>query len=157
MNKDRLLTLANWLDRVDPERFCMSTWASKHECGTTACAMGHACDVPEFKALGLKLMWNQTAGVSFDTAHVVFPDSNGGAARIDMSAAKALFDINDTQAEYLFASETEAGEHRGDETPQIVAERIRGLVADPLYIPDSYFADDYDDTYWYEDPPESVQ
>lgn len=134
MRADRLLRLADWLDRVDPERFYMCTWAQKDECGTTACAMGHACDIPEFKALGLRLDWSQRV------AHVSFPGPTDTRV-VDMSAAQRLFDIEEVQAMYLFASETEAGDTRADETPKDVAKRIRELVANPMHIPDDYFAD----------------
>jgi hypothetical protein len=36
------LTLADILDNVDEDAFDMGYWVSKTECGTTACALGHA-------------------------------------------------------------------------------------------------------------------
>lgn len=49
MNVERLSALADWLDKVDPKRFDLANW----KYGTTACAVGHACDIPGFRKAGL--------------------------------------------------------------------------------------------------------
>lgn len=58
---DRLLRLAEFLDRVPENRFDFSRWIGEGwegdpaMCGTTACAIGHACFMPEFRKLGATL------------------------------------------------------------------------------------------------------
>lgn len=58
----RLLRLAEYLRSVPDEQWDYSVWYSKVEytsspnvCGTTACALGHACMMPEFRKLGARL------------------------------------------------------------------------------------------------------
>lgn len=62
--KQRLQTLANFLRTCAPEKFDLENWRSAphtlsptdedlNTCGTTACAVGWACSMPEFKAEGL--------------------------------------------------------------------------------------------------------
>lgn len=65
MNKERLQTLADFLKTPLPqEKFDIESWRSglnttdrglrAVSCNTVACAVGWACAIPEFKALGLK-------------------------------------------------------------------------------------------------------
>ena len=75
MNKERLLKLAEFLENLAPERFNLSSWR-EHDgddtdsvsdeqlweggCGTTGCAVGWACAMPEFQAEGL--YWDKGEG-----------------------------------------------------------------------------------------------
>lgn len=52
---DRLLKLADYLETVRDERFSIQHWSQETSCGTTCCAVGHACSIPEFRELGLGL------------------------------------------------------------------------------------------------------
>lgn len=52
MKAERLLRLAEFLDTIPAERFDLSSWVGD---GTTACAMGWAATMPEFRELGLKI------------------------------------------------------------------------------------------------------
>lgn len=58
----RLLVLAEFLDKLPPERFEYSHWiaddgsATKTSCGTSGCALGWAASMPEFQALGLEIV-----------------------------------------------------------------------------------------------------
>ncbi len=59
---DRLLLLADFLDKLPPERFNYAAWVGHDwkemedlSCGTTACALGWAATMPEFRKLGLRL------------------------------------------------------------------------------------------------------
>lgn len=68
MNKERLQALANVLREVPDANFDLETWrytpgsgenatdvqVLSHNCGTTACAIGWACAMPEFQAQGLR-------------------------------------------------------------------------------------------------------
>lgn len=53
MHKERIERLITHLENdVKDEKFDISHW----ECGFTACAIGHACRIPEFAKAGLHLM-----------------------------------------------------------------------------------------------------
>ena len=82
----RLQTLADFLKTVEPERFDLDYWRNrpdldnllrvdaddsaaivtdeelKNECGTTACAIGWACTIPEFQQSGLIYKVDSTGG-----------------------------------------------------------------------------------------------
>lgn len=51
MNIIALALLAQHLDTVDESRFCLHTW----DCGTTACAIGHAVNVPYIRDSGFQM------------------------------------------------------------------------------------------------------
>lgn len=62
IHAERLLRLAEFLETVPKERFDLSSWVGEDwggkqdlSCGTTACAMGWAATMPEFRELGLKI------------------------------------------------------------------------------------------------------
>lgn len=113
----RLLKLADHLETVPRQRFNMSTWS----CGTSACAMGHACEIPAFKRLGLEI------GIMFGSPLPVLPSGKEG-----FGAAVELFGITHTDAYALF-KEQFAGRPTpknlaGKDTPKVVARRIRKFV-----------------------------
>ena len=69
MNADLLLDLANFLDKLPPERFKYNDWVGKDwggkldlSCGTTACALGWATQIPSIAAKGLRLAQNLVSG-----------------------------------------------------------------------------------------------
>jgi hypothetical protein len=61
LHADRLYRLADYLYVLETKKFNFTSWVNgffeedKLECGTTACALGHAATMPEFRALGLRL------------------------------------------------------------------------------------------------------
>ncbi len=66
----RLLKLAAFLKRLPPKRFDYLNWVGDDwqgkpdlSCGTTACALGWACAMPEFKRSGMKLSLTHYQGV----------------------------------------------------------------------------------------------
>jgi hypothetical protein len=140
MNIERLLRLADYLETVNPETFNMRTWGSRNECGTTACAMGHACDIPEFKELGLKLVWPE---LDHHTAQIEFPCPRRNITRVGIGAAQAFFDLDSEQACFLFAGQTDAGFNREDETPLQVVARLRTFVEKDGEIEDDYYPQDF--------------
>jgi hypothetical protein len=89
----RLLLLADFLEKLPPERFNYGEWVGKDwggkqdlSCGTTACALGWACTMPEFQALGLKFRSDEyrpgpepsVAGMNVrNTIMCLFGDRNG--------------------------------------------------------------------------------
>ncbi len=115
MSAKRLLTLADHLDTVPKREFDMAYW----KCGTTACAIGHACSIPSFRRAGLKLVGAQIYddGAPYIQHYPEFDDEVG------FDAAANFFDIDDREAESLFG-------YREPETPKRVAKRIRKFIAD---------------------------
>jgi len=91
MKAMRLLILANYLETLPDERFFMGSWFN--DCGTTACAMGHATNIPQFRDLGLTTV---KCSLTVDTAIPVFDGRRG------FQAAMAFFDINYDDAIHLF-------------------------------------------------------
>lgn len=112
---DRLLRLADHLEAVPPERFNLGEWES--ECGTVACAIGHACRIPEFQAAGLALL----PGDQWDEPYPAFGDYAG------FNAAASFFGIEDLDALHLF----DPDEYEDDDATQAsaVVARIRAFVA----------------------------
>ena len=62
----RLLKLADFLQKLSPERFDINDWVgygwkgeSDLSCGTVACGLGWATTIPEFRKLGLKMFQNK--------------------------------------------------------------------------------------------------
>lgn len=149
MNIERLNTLADFLDTITPEderaaQFNMNYWANLEghsesadgvdgiTCGFTACALGWATAIPEFKQAGLRLEITDygSADVRFDGEYAT-------------SASMLFFGISRAESHKLFMPDledypefksTEDGE--GIEgwyekiTPQMVATKIRELVAE---------------------------
>ena len=111
MNKERLTKLAEHLRTVSPENFNMENW----QCGTAACAVGHACMIPEFNSQGLTL----TSGGS-PTVPSYERDTGWS---IGWTAVRDFFDLG-AEAMELFAFESYQAAPTADE----VADRIMRLV-----------------------------
>jgi hypothetical protein len=131
--KRRLLKLADFLDKLPPERFDFGTWGDVRDgksgqdaleeaelCGTTACALGWAPALPFAKKLGIKLQVSETQfGKSFATF-----TKNGRRISPDR-VAKVLFGIGGDAMSYIFHNSV----LNGDGTAQEVATGIRAFVA----------------------------
>lgn len=117
MNTERLTTLANYLESVPEERFFMNQWASDPECRTAGCAIGHACQIPEFKKAGLELI--RVSGYLIP-AYGDF---------IDWGAVAAFFDITGNEAESMFLPSRYVRSKGRLIKPTEVVTRIRALVA----------------------------
>jgi hypothetical protein len=115
LQKKRLLELATYLETtVHPYNFDMKVWHKKSpSCGTTACALGHACMIPRFKRLGLRLKesdsWSSLSSPSYK--------ENEG-----LKAAEKFFGLTSNEAERLFREGPE------NETPGAWAFGIRQFV-----------------------------
>jgi len=92
-------------------------------CGTVACAVGHAALIPEFQALGLKLVRDVTPEPS---AFGAMPFFDG---KVGWAAVHAFFDIDQDWADYLFMRT----HYEGSPSPLQVAVRIREVIADELH------------------------
>lgn len=116
MNTERLLRLANHLEQVvapHPGTFDLGSW--KNECGTTYCAVGHACSIPELRAIGLRLSPSAEKGE-------FYPEFNGLEG---WCAVEVVFDLTSKEAYDLFSSDS----YLKGTKPTDVARRIRDLVA----------------------------
>lgn len=123
MNRERLETLADFLDTVDQTKFNLAVWYvgfvpedftadAFSGCGTVACAFGWACTIPEFQAAGLRM--NPMGEPSLDGA-------------TGFLAAQRFFEIDGETALHLFASSEY--QLRDLRDPTAVADRIRELLA----------------------------
>jgi hypothetical protein len=111
MNRERLQQMVTMLRGLPLEgevAFNLETW----NCGTSACAVGHACLNPVFEDQGLQ--WD---AILFDP---VYEGSCG------WSAVEQFFDISAPKAEWLFADwRYPTG---GDTSPDEVASRIESFL-----------------------------
>ncbi len=117
MNRHRLEVLSKFLRTVPVEEFDIETWRSP--CGTTACAVGWACTIPEFKEAGLLLRADDDG-----LFEPVFLTPNGEL--IDWIAVENFFDITRWAALSLFHYDAYA---EFDLTPSDVADKIDTLLA----------------------------
>lgn len=119
MNKERLLKLAEFLETSVPnEEFDLGSW----RCGTTACAVGWACTMPEFTQQGL--VWST---MEDDFASPYYKDQVTGKEFSGWNAVGKFFlgVEKDYMLKYnLFAPDF----YPSNPTPQMVAARIRQTV-----------------------------
>lgn len=157
MHKERLLALAEYLEGVDPQRFNLASWASptdpdkqleqfivrdEHDrvigyqratCGFTACAVGHAVAVPMLREAGLGLRFQRMplyGQSTFAIPTLTVPTDIEGETQVfeDWEAVEELFDIDITDAHYLFSPDSY--DYSQLRNPKVVAERIRATVAE---------------------------
>ena len=132
-----------------PTRFNLKSWASP--CGTQACACGLMAMQPEAQAEGLTLeKFSTTAMVQYGH-EVVFQNLRycppgelkecqvGPCAlalgEVGMYAARAYFDIESHQAEWLFNPDAYSPDEReGPKAARAVAQRVRELVAEKVAV-----------------------
>lgn len=119
----RLLVLAEFLEtKVPASAFDLSDW----NCGTSACAVGWATTIPEFRLLGLRLRTDK--GQSH--LYPILWESGTLAPLIGWDAVCVIFDINEFQADGLF----EIGSYEELPTPRSVAANIRTFVAEQAKV-----------------------
>ena len=132
--KRRLLKLASFLDALPPEKFNYRRWTYNPKtregislddlnvCGTTACALGWATSIKEFKDLGLSLdtTWYHPCLIS------------GGDK---YAAGNKIFGLDTYEFEYLFYPCNPSLDHGnlpdaplGNATAKEVAEHIRNFI-----------------------------
>jgi len=118
MNKARLLKLAEFLKTVSPKHFHMNSFSdcvgsdepfNIKACGSTACALGWATQIPSFKRAGFRQR-------NEDSFEPVFQGQTG------FSAAGNFFDIPEDDAIGLFGTDVTA------RTPKAVARSIIRFV-----------------------------
>ena len=86
------------------------------DCGTVACAVGHACLLPEFNELGLKF------GKDWDPIYEV----EGKVTSNSWAAVSDFFDIKHRAAEWIFDEYSYNDEC--EVTPLMVADRIAEMI-----------------------------
>lgn len=134
----RLLRLAQFLHelprhRFNYETFVGSRWEGAQDlsCGTTACALGWAATMPEFRRLGLRLL-RVTENGAGSVTHTSLKDTYKSDEPFE--AASIVFGINTDEAIYLFAPGVDGdrglkSSPSGGATPKQVAAHIRQFVA----------------------------
>lgn len=124
MKKDRLLRLADKLEETGPYegekltkdmRFNLDSWC---QCGTVACAVGHAAYDEWFRRRGLKL---ETYDLDYGLKVPVYQEWR------DDEAVEEFFDIGAHAVEQLFYAQ--AYPAQSGTRPKTVAKRIREFVA----------------------------
>ena len=131
---DRLNTLADFLDSLDPKRFDYLVFADNkdytshtaiyqedtnilvNECGSVGCALGWATTIPEFQALGLNMR-------DFSPSYQCYNGFSAGMAFFGLASNEALFLFNSGNRMLGWESPIETA------TPKEVAAHIRMFLA----------------------------
>lgn len=132
MNKThakRLLKLADHLDTLPRKEFDFGTWSQVQSCGTTACALGHACTMPAFRRLGAKLVldWVESEDSKFLRPTLSGQEDEAGVYEV----SNTLFGLNYDEVERLFYPGNAFHGYSGlgeNATPKQVARHIRKFV-----------------------------
>lgn len=127
----RLLKLARILRDVPRKQFNMHSWynvledAHGYACGTTVCAVGHACEDPGFRRAGLHLIETSSRWSKIPALRVP------GVVRVieDWPAVIAFFDLSGAEAKYLFVADGV------NNTPKQVAKKIERFVLGQETLP----------------------
>jgi hypothetical protein len=128
----RLLKLASHLETIPRKEFYIGSWQELDEskCGTTACALGHACFMKEFKRIGLSMKITGNKLTGYNSLPVFKPtlaeDKKicGSKKQHGYHAAEALFGLSYDEADSLFSSDS----YNKNVTPKTVAKKIRRFV-----------------------------
>ena len=109
---NRLEKLYKFLGTVKPKKFNFGSWAISESgiadvnvCGTTACALGWAGTIPEFRKRGLKLVWWENIYGELE-AEVRLDDHRNGE-----HAGAAFFGLTHYEACYLFIPDCTTSMH----------------------------------------------
>lgn len=113
---DRLEKLYTFLGTVKPEKFEFGVWAAANGepttkldlnvCGTTACALGWAGSMPEFRKRGLKLIWDK----EWQEGEVFLTESDGYKLYGEDAGAE-FFGLTHEEACHLFIPDNFEDEH----------------------------------------------
>lgn len=124
MRVDYLACVASVLRDVNivkPEEFDMREW----ECGTVACAIGHACRIPAIAAAGLTMQYSSIANrVTSDGSPIAVPCFETFTG---FNAVEQFFELGVKDSDYLFHGHTYPSISKP--TPIDVANRIDELIA----------------------------
>jgi hypothetical protein len=107
MNTERLELVCKKLEEVTEEQFNYAVWVGHDwkgkedlSCGTTACALGWAATVPELREAGLCLRRDD---YGYGYVDLVSRDTKAALGwRRSLNAAMRVFDLTESEADYLF-------------------------------------------------------
>jgi hypothetical protein len=162
LGKQRLLILADYLDKVEPTQFDFRTVVGlvdqdelnhfvdlNYNCETTACAIGHCPMIPEFKKLGLEYRRTNDGMITTAFADELPPPEPYWFRPWDaaIQTAKRLFGLDNEEVNFLFAPADDIDHEKfgwpeEDATAADVAFHIRQFVKNnglPPSIWDSVF------------------
>lgn len=99
--KNRLLKLADFLEKLPRKKFDYDHWAGRDwegkcdlSCGTTDCALGWATTMPLFRRLGLRLGFEPNKGP--------YPQIIYGQCKNHYAATKNIFNLTNDDTNFLF-------------------------------------------------------
>lgn len=136
VSKNRLLKLADFLEKLPPERFNYAHWVGLDwkgdpnlSCGTTACALGWATTIPSLQKAGLTLHQPREAcGAGFVALCGEEPPNYLTENSISEMAAMRVFGLTSEEATFLFYPYTDMDGHESpnqDASAKVVAKHIR--------------------------------
>lgn len=137
VQEKRLLTVAKWMrEKVEPERFVYDRWIgfdwegrSDLSCGTVACVLGHATQIPAFRRAGLTLLPRHYLHNRLAFEHIQYTPKKGALYNQPWEVIAAFFGAD---AEVLFKSpfvDAPGDPSVRTYTPKMVARRIEQWVA----------------------------
>lgn len=119
IHAERLLRLADHLDTVPVAEFDYAHFIS--ECGTSACALGHAARLPEFNVLGLSI--RRLHGKN-EVVFLYEDDDDEGCENRHNEAIRYIFGREDGTVKIFYPLRTEY-----NMTASQVASKFRAFVA----------------------------
>jgi hypothetical protein len=121
MRLDRLWQVAKHLETIPNAEFDLENWKRDYECGTVACAIGHACKIfPELKLVKDYRFGEYDLDTSYDLEY------NGYHG---FSAVSNFFGITVKEGLNLFSN----GNYPEIYSKQMVIDRIKKFVIDKMY------------------------
>ncbi len=122
-NIPRLETLADFLWDLEPKGFNIIGWGSVEDCGTVACAGGHATTIPTLREAGLSSIKDKC-----DTNLLMPVYEDSGFKWTGLGALCHFFGLTADQAMRIFYSYSYP--LMSETTPRNVATRIREIIAE---------------------------
>ena len=137
--RKRLLCLAEFLDALPPEKFDFAKWVGERWdgrrslCGTTACALGWATTMPEFRMLGLRVRKFRIGGFFHGVVCLKDNDNPIGFRGDFDEAAEKVFGLDYEETHELFVpyphlENPVRGRLPANASAKEVAEHIRAFV-----------------------------
>lgn len=125
----RLLVLADFLEKLPPKRFDMGNWvghdwqgAADLSCGTTACMLGWATTIHQFRRLGLRLR----RGAGTNGGYITLTNTTRRADSSAVEVSNEIFALDYSEHARLFYAHDTPNTVI---TPKQGAELIRRFVA----------------------------
>lgn len=142
---ERLFVLSRFMKTVKNEKFDLSTWCNRdRKCGTVACVLGWAGNIPEFRKIGLKATTDLSPTFTPKTAidiedcrrvireiykelHITPPTCWNPKLTL-FNAGAGFFGLSKCQSARLFGNPEAYGEEFTDAvTPRLVSETLLNI------------------------------